>query len=138
EVRIVFKRPPPLGFAGWSRAPEPAQLVIKLDPSTGIRLIADAQRDDTVEPEQITMDMEFAEQGGEGPTPYEVLLHAAMVGDAKRFRGKALVERCGGGVQPLLENPPPVHPYAQGSWGPEASEDIVAGLGRWHHPWVAS
>ena len=29
--------------------------------------------------------MEFADEGGEGPTPYEVLLHAAMLGDSKRF-----------------------------------------------------
>ena len=28
--------------------------------------------------------MEFAQEGGEGPTPYEVLLHAAMMGDSKR------------------------------------------------------
>ena len=30
--------------------------------------------------EQFALDLEFAEQGGEGPTPYEVLLHAAMRG----------------------------------------------------------
>src|SRR5262245_34976193 len=40
EMRIVFKRPPQLGFTGWSRAPEPAQLVVKIDPSTGFRLVA--------------------------------------------------------------------------------------------------
>ena len=31
-------------------------------------------------PEAITLDMTFAAEGGEGPTPYEVLLHAALVG----------------------------------------------------------
>ena len=31
-------------------------------------------------PETIHLDMEFAEEGGKGATPYEVLLHAAMVG----------------------------------------------------------
>src|SRR5205814_1806649 len=35
EVRLVFKRPPRLGFVDTlKRAPEPAQLIIKLDPST--------------------------------------------------------------------------------------------------------
>ena len=38
-----------------------------------------------MKPEQITLDMEFAEEGGEGATPYEVLLHAAMIGDSRRF-----------------------------------------------------
>jgi glucose-6-phosphate 1-dehydrogenase len=138
ELRIVFKRPPRLGFAGWTRAPEPGQLVVKLDPSTGVRLVADAQRFETVEPEQITMDMEFAEEGGEGPTPYEVLLHAALVGDSKRFTRQDGVEQCWRVMGPLLEHPPPVHPYEKGSWGPEAGNKILAGFGRWHEPWVAS
>ncbi len=138
EMRLVFKRPPKTGFTGWTREPEPDQLVVKLDPTTGIRVVADAQRREAVEPEQITMDMEFAEEGGEGPTPYEVLLHAAMIGDAKRFTRQDLVEQCWRVMQPLLDNPPPVHPYAKGSWGPEAADQILAGHGRWHQPWVAS
>jgi glucose-6-phosphate 1-dehydrogenase len=138
EMRIVFKRPPRLGFMGSVRVPEPAQLVIKIDPSTGVRLVADAQRHDAVEPEQITMDMEFAQEGGEGPTPYEVLLHAAMIGNAKRFTRQDLVEQCWRVMDPLLDNPPPVQRYAQGSWGPKAAEEVVAGFGQWHHPWVPS
>ena len=57
-----------------------SQLIVKLDPTTGVRLLLEAQRSGAAEPEQISLDMEFAEEGGEGPTPYEVLLHAAMVG----------------------------------------------------------
>jgi glucose-6-phosphate 1-dehydrogenase len=39
ELRLVFKQPPRLGFGIWADRPqEPDQLVIKLDPSTGIRL----------------------------------------------------------------------------------------------------
>ena len=138
ELRVVFRRPPKLGFFGGARSPEPAQMVVKLDPSTGVRMLVDAQRDETVEPEQITMDMEFAEQGGEGPTPYEVLLHAALVGDARRFKRQDSIEQCWRVMQPLLDNPPPVHPYAKGSWGPDAADKVLAGYGRWHKPWVAS
>ena len=101
-------------------------------------LVADAQRHETVEPEQITMDMEFAQEGGEGPTPYEVLLHAAMIGDAKRFSRQDLVEQCWRVMQPVLDNRPPVHPYAKGSWGPTEGDQVLAGFGRWQHPWVAS
>ncbi len=46
ELRLVFKRPPKLGFAPIGVHPEPNQLVIKLDPSTGIRLEIDAHRVD--------------------------------------------------------------------------------------------
>jgi glucose-6-phosphate 1-dehydrogenase len=138
ELRVVFRRPPRLGFAAWSRVPEPSQLVVKMDPSTGIRFLVDAQRHETVEPEQISLDMEFAQEGGEGPTPYEVLLHAALIGDSKRFTRQDGVEQCWRVMAPLLEHPPPVHPYAKGSWGPEEAERVVEGHGRWHHPWVAS
>ncbi len=138
ELRIVFRRPPKLGFVGWSRPPEPGQFVVKLDPSTGVRLLVDAQRHETIEPEQISMDMEFAAEGGEGPTPYEVLLHAALLGDSRRFTRQDCVEQCWRVMQPLLDDPPPVHPYAKGSWGPSAAEKVTAGYVPWHHPWVAS
>jgi glucose-6-phosphate 1-dehydrogenase len=39
-------------------------------------------------------------------------------------------------LQPLIDNPPPVHPYAQGSWGPEEANRLLAGYGSWHGPWV--
>jgi glucose-6-phosphate 1-dehydrogenase len=138
ELRLIFKGlPPRLGF-GLSRRPEPDQLVVKLDPTTGVRLLLDAQRSESVDPEQISLDMEFAQEGGEGPTPYEVLLHAAMIGDSKRFTRQDGVEECWRVMQPLLDHPPPVHPYAKGSWGPEAADQLVAGHGRWHGPWVVS
>jgi glucose-6-phosphate 1-dehydrogenase len=41
-------------------------------------------------------------------------------------------------MQPLLDAPPPVHAYAPGSWGPQEGDDLVAGFGRWHGPWVES
>ena len=57
------------------------------------------------------------------PTPYEVLLHAAMVGDSTRFTRQDGVEETWRVMQPLLDAPPPVHPYAPGSWGPAAADD---------------
>jgi glucose-6-phosphate 1-dehydrogenase len=139
EMRLVFKDPPRLGFqADQSRRPESDQLVVKLDPSTGIRLIVDAQRADSVAPERINLDMEFAEEGGEGATPYEVLLHAALIGDSSRFKRQDSVAECWRVVQPLLDSPPPVHPYEKGSWGPAAADDLVSDVGGWRGPWVVS
>jgi glucose-6-phosphate 1-dehydrogenase len=139
EVRLVFKQPPRLElFARWPRRPEPDQLVVKLYPSTGIRLEVDAQRGDRMNPEQVHLDLEFAEEGGEAATPYEVLLHAAMVGDSARFTRQDTVEEAWRVLQPLLDSPPPVHPYAKGSWGPDQADRLVAGHGRWHGPWVTS
>jgi glucose-6-phosphate 1-dehydrogenase len=137
EVRLVFKHPPRLGFAAFDRRPEPNQLVIKLDPSTGVRLILDAHRADADGPAPILFDVEFAEMGGEGATPYEVLLHAAMVGEMTRFTRQDGVEQTWRIMQPLLDAPPPVHAYVPGSWGPEGADKLIAGHGRWHGPWIA-
>jgi glucose-6-phosphate 1-dehydrogenase len=139
EVRVVFKEPPGIDFGfGYdaSRAPTRDELVIKLDPATGVRLTIDARRADQESPQAITLDMEFAEEGGEAPTPYEVLLHAAMVGDSSRFKTQDIVDENWRIMQPLLDSPPPVHPYPEGSWGPAAADELVAGTGGWHGPWV--
>jgi glucose-6-phosphate 1-dehydrogenase len=136
ELRLVFKHPPRLGFAAFDREMQPNQLVVKLDPSTGIRLELEAHRADGAG--TIALDMEFAEAGGEGPTPYEVLLHAALVGETIRFTRQDAVEETWRVMQPLLDAPPPVHTYAPGSWGPEAANDLLAGSGAWHEPWIVT
>jgi glucose-6-phosphate 1-dehydrogenase len=136
QLRLVFKHPPQLGFRAFSRGIEPNQLVVKLDPSTGVRLIVEAHRADG--PGPIELDMEFADEGGEGPTPYEVLLHAAMVGDTSRFSRQDAVEEMWRVMQPLLDSPPPVHSYVPGSWGPKEADRLVAGFGTWHAPWIVS
>jgi glucose-6-phosphate 1-dehydrogenase len=138
ELRLVFKHPPRLGFGRADRQPEPNQIVVRLDPSTGVRLVLDAYRADAAGFGAIELDMEFAQEGGEGATPYEVLLHAAMVGDSTRFKRQDVVEESWRIMQPLLDAPPAPHPYAPGTWGPEAADKLVAGHGRWHGPWIAS
>ncbi len=132
ELRLIFKHPPRLGFSVLGRDAEPNQVVVRLDPSTGIRLVVEAHRADAPGAEPIALDMEFASQGGEGPTPYEVLLHAALIGDSTAFVRQDAVEETWRVMQPLLDAAPPVHPYAQGSWGPEAADELVVGHGRWH------
>jgi glucose-6-phosphate 1-dehydrogenase len=139
ELRLVFKRPPRLGFvSAGGPVPSRGQLIVKLDPTTGVRLEMDAHRADKGGARAITLDMEFAEEGGEGPTPYEVLLQAAMDGDGTPFTRQDGVEEAWRVMAPLIEAPPPVYPYAQGSWGPKAADQLLAGTGRWHEPWVAS
>jgi glucose-6-phosphate 1-dehydrogenase len=138
EVRLVFKHAPKLGFDVLEGSTEPDQFVIRLDPSTGVQLTLVTHRADAAKAEPITLEMEFAEEGGEGPTPYEVLLHAAMIGQSVRFTRQDGVEETWRIMQPLLDSPPPPHPYAPGSWGPEAADKLVAGRGKWYGPWVQS
>jgi glucose-6-phosphate 1-dehydrogenase len=135
ELRLVFRQAPRLGAAA-ARLPEPNQLVVRLDPSTGIRLVVDAHRADMPGIAPVELDMEFADEGGEGPAPYETLLRAALVGDSSHFTRQDAVEETWRIVQPLLDAPPPVHTYTPGSWGPAEADALVAGHGRWHQPWT--
>jgi glucose-6-phosphate 1-dehydrogenase len=137
ELRLVFKHAPQLGFAVLERRPEPNQLVIRLDPSAGIRMMLDARRADTARAAPILFDAEFARMGGEA-TPYEVLLHAAAVGESNRFTRQDQVEETWRIMQPLLDTSLPVHAYTPGTWGPEAAGALVADHGGWREPWVQS
>lgn len=62
--------------------------------------------------------------------PYVRLIHDALIGDRSLFTrpdGLAAVWKV---ATPLLDNPPKVARYAQGSWGPRAADRLVA-PGRW-------
>jgi glucose-6-phosphate 1-dehydrogenase len=137
ELRLVFNEPPRLGFGLWGdRIAQSDQVVLRMDPSTGLRIILDARRAASMRPESITLDMTFSEEGGEGATPYEVLLHAALMGQSIRFTRQEGVEETWRIMQPLLDAPPEVQSYSPGSWGPAAAQSLVADYGGWQEPWT--
>jgi glucose-6-phosphate 1-dehydrogenase len=139
ELRLVFRPPPRIGFLPDSRRPPaPSQVVVKIDPATGIRVVLDAHRADAAAPQEIELDMEFSQEGGEGPTPYEVLLEAAIQGDATHFTRQDVVEETWRILQPLLDAPPKVHRYAPGSWGPKAADALIGEYGPWQGPWLVA
>ena len=64
--------------------------------------------------------------GADPLPPYVRLIHDVIIGDRSLFTrpdGLAAVWEVAG---PLLNNPPQVIPYPQGSWGPEQSTALVA------------
>jgi glucose-6-phosphate 1-dehydrogenase len=138
EVRLVFKQSPRLGFGVARPANAVDQFVIKLDPSTGVQMTLNARRAESIQPEPVTLDMEFSQQGGEGATPYEVLLQAAMEGRRLRFTRQDGVEEQWRIMQPLVDAPPPVHAYTPGTWGPDAAAELVQAHGGWRGPWIVA
>jgi glucose-6-phosphate 1-dehydrogenase len=64
---------------------------------------------------------------------YEHLILLAMIGDQALFTRSDGIERLWEISEPLLENPPPVEPYAQGSWGPPSVDKLIAPY-RWRLP----
>jgi glucose-6-phosphate 1-dehydrogenase len=57
---------------------------------------------------------------------YERLILDAMRGDHTLFTTAEGIERLWEVSTPLLESPPPVRPYAPGSWGPNAIHQLIA------------
>ena len=68
-----------------------------------------------------------------GLDPYERLIHDVMVGDRTLFTSSEAIERLWEISEPVLEDPPPVEEYEPGSWGPDASHQLIAPR-RWHLP----
>jgi glucose-6-phosphate 1-dehydrogenase len=83
----------------------------------------------TVEP--ATVRLPLAELPDAEPLPpYVRLIHDVLMGDRSLFTrpdGIAAAWRC---VQPVLDDPPRLAPYDQGSWGPPRARKLIA-PGRW-------
>jgi glucose-6-phosphate 1-dehydrogenase len=137
EVRVVFNTTPWLGFVPKDAPrPEPNQLVLRIGPKPGARMRMQAKDAHEQALRSVQLDMEFASFGGEGPTPYEVLLDAAMRGDSSHFARQDAVEETWRVVQPLLDSPPSVEVYEPGTWGPASADDLVRDHGGWRSPWL--
>ena len=137
EVRVVFNTTPWLGFVPKDAPrPEANQLVLRIGPKPGARLRLQAKDAERAALRSVQLDMEFASMGGEGPTPYEVLLEAAMHGNASSFARQDAVEETWRVVQPLLDSPPPVEVYEPGTWGPASADELTRDHGGWRNPWL--
>jgi len=135
EVRVIFKRPPRVAFAS-NVAPDPDELVLRIDPKPGADLVVQAKKPGAQSTRTVDLSLIFAEELGEAPEPYERLLGDALRGDASLFTREDSVEETWRIVQPLLDAPPPVESYAQGSWGPAGADKLVAGHPSWRVPWL--
>lgn len=135
EVTVVFKRPPRLGV-GPGRLPEPNQLTLRIEPQPGsrLRLYAKAAGAEAFEPADLQV--LFEKVPGEDPEPYERLLGDALAGNRQLFTREDTVLETWRIVQPLIDEPGPVHPYAPGSWGPKQADDLTRGLCQWYQPWL--
>jgi glucose-6-phosphate 1-dehydrogenase len=135
EVTAVFRRPPLLGI-GHGKTPEPNHLSFRIEPEPGarMRLWAKAAANDGFEPADL--EVLFEREPGSDPEPYERLLGDALNGIHTLFTRQDAIEETWRVVQPLLNQPGPVLPYAKDTWGPEAAQDLVHGTTAWADPWL--
>jgi glucose-6-phosphate 1-dehydrogenase len=135
EVSVVFKRPPPLGV-GSGKRPGQNQMTIRIDPQPGalLRFLAKKAGEEAFEPADL--EVLFEKAPGEEPEPYERLLDDALHGRSQLFTREETVEETWRIVQPLIDEPGPVHTYARGTWGPEEAGKLTRGICQWYEPWL--
>jgi glucose-6-phosphate 1-dehydrogenase len=135
EVTIVFKRPPQLGI-GHGKTPEPNQMTIRIEPAPGsrMRLFAKKAGEEAFEPADL--EVLFEKTPGAEPEPYERLLGDAIAGRHTLFTRQDAIEETWRVVQPLLDEPGPVHSYEPGTWGPKEAEKLTRGIAQWSDPWL--
>ena len=138
EVVVQFRCPPHLLFSGSAEeGPTSNILSICLQPDEGAHLRFEAKvPDQGMQTRPVDMEFHYKDAFGSEPIPeaYERLLQDALEGDAALFIRSDQIEEAWRIVDPLLSNQLlPLRPYAPGSWGPEASDALLAQRG---HRWL--
>jgi glucose-6-phosphate 1-dehydrogenase len=114
----------------------PSELVLELSDDPKIRIEVQAKvPGPTLELGRaaLTLDLDQAFGGVDGLEAYERLLHDVMLQDRLLFTLADQIERIWEVCAPVLDAPPPVQPYAKGSWGPQAAIDLSGPPG-WRLP----
>jgi glucose-6-phosphate 1-dehydrogenase len=130
-ISIAFREPPKSMFPDDSGvgAQGPDHLTFDLADSSKLSLSFYGKRPGPgMKLEKLSLQFALHETGQDADVleAYERLIHDAMIGDHTLFNTAEGIERLWEVSTPLLENPPPVQPYAQGSWGPPAINELIA------------
>ncbi len=134
EVAIVLRRPPQSVFSEIRIEPEgPNFLRFRLGPEIEITIGAQAKAPG---PAGSTMPVELqaCKDRSHFLEPYDRLLADALEGQTMLFAREDEVEEAWRIIDPILENPSPVHAYAPATWGPQEADQLVAHHGGWHDP----
>jgi glucose-6-phosphate 1-dehydrogenase len=135
EVTAVFRRPPLLGI-GHGKTPEPNKMTFRIEPTPGSRMRMYAKKAGEEAFEAADLEVLFERTPGEDPEPYERLLGDALAGRHTLFTRQDAIEETWRIVQPLLDDPGPVLPYAPGTWGPKEADELPRGIAHWSQPWL--
>ncbi len=136
EVRVVLKRPPRLGFLNSPQHTNPNQIILRVDPDAGVRMMILSRDANGMGSRDVHLDLPFAEELGKPPSPYERLFHDALNGDHSLFTREDAVEETWRILQPLIEHPPTTLAYPKGTWGPPAANELLRGHVPWQSPWL--
>ena len=124
EVLVEFKKPPRELFGKGN----PNAVRFRLGAKDGVDISLLAKKPGTkLTTEEIDLTVEFFAEFGDRQGPYERLLRAAMLGDHFRFTRIDAVLHSWKILDEILKNPDRVHPYFEGTWGPDEAQEMIPG-----------
>jgi glucose-6-phosphate 1-dehydrogenase len=124
EVLVEFKKPPRELFGRGN----PNAVRFRLGAKDGVDISLLAKKPGTkLTTEEIDLTVEFVNEFGDRQGPYERLLRAAMLGDHFRFTRIDAVLHSWKILDDILKSPTRVHPYFEGSWGPDEAQEMIPG-----------
>ena len=124
EVLVEFKKPPRELFGRGS----PNTVRFRLGAKDGVDISLLAKKPGTrLTTEEIDLTVEFVNEFGDRQGPYERLLRAAMLGDHFRFTRIDAVLHSWKILDDILQSPSRVHPYFEGTWGPDEAQEMIPG-----------
>ena len=124
EVLVEFKKPPRELFGRGN----PNAVRFRLGAKDGVDISLLAKKPGTkLATEEIDLTVEFFAEFGDRQGPYERLLRAAMLGDHFRFTRIDAVLQSWKILDEILKNPDRVHPYFEGTWGPDEAQEMIPG-----------
>jgi glucose-6-phosphate 1-dehydrogenase len=124
EVLVEFKKPPRELFGRGN----PNAVRFRLGAKDGVDISLLAKKPGTkLTTEEIDLTVEFFAEFGDRQGPYERLLRAAMLGDHFRFTRIDAVLHSWKILDEILKAPQRVHPYFEGTWGPDEAQEMVPG-----------
>ena len=140
SITIGFKEPPLRLFpddAGFTHCQRPNELIFELSDAPQIAVDLRAKvPGPALELGAAAMRLDFADafRDGSGLEAYERLVLDVMRGDHMLFTRSDEIERLWEVSDPLLRDPPPLQPYARGSWGPETAIALAPSPRGWRLP----
>ena len=142
DIAIFFNAAPHSPFkrieSEYLPGAQPNLLIIRIQPEEGISLrFLSKHPGEGMRLRPVSMDFNYGSSfGARSPSAYETLLVDAITGDATLYTRQDMVDASWAAVQPILDyraNHRQDFPnYAAGSWGPAASDEMLARNG---HAW---
>jgi glucose-6-phosphate 1-dehydrogenase len=142
DIAIFFNPAPHSPFDGHDTgAPatsSPNMLILRIQPDEGISMrFLSKHPGGGMKLRNVSMDFNYgASFGVRSPSAYETLLVDAMLGDATLYTRQDMVDASWAAVQPILDyrerHATEFPNYPAGTWGPKASDEMLARNG---HTW---